>query len=376
MYRTRLETKKRPCLVKIIQTPSTVSNLFDKRQEALLLAKSRMKYAMISPGDFIPSEILGRFPGVQKEYKAVISSSPLSTRLPTSTSEAEVEAAIKKIKDFVIHSIIKSQENNWVFIPQVEAYYHQKPLDDVAQVRSTDIYPQFLEFNLEKREEGKGSWYELFFRCQKIEVIATGGIYNHEQDNESKLGAFLDVSAPRHMAQDSSFILFSPTVAAETLSCIRMLRNYRRKNSSKKWCFKSSLFAAMNFVTPDQFRLNEQEPLGYVSVSSELLHLAVNREPSGSDIEALENKLVLFEYWKDLGFEKLTSKQNILERIKTMKKEKKTRSIKPSKAKQLLIEIILNRQLNTSNESLMLLYNGIIYSKIKSLNDRRVKQIK
>lgn len=42
-----------------------------------------------------------------------------------------------------------------------------------------------------------------------------------------------------------------------------------------------------------------------MSIRSELLRLAVNGEPSETDMEVLENKLVIIEYWKSLGFEKL-----------------------------------------------------------------------
>lgn len=169
-----------------------------------------------------------------------------------------------------------------------------------------------------KREEGRGSWYELCFRSQKIEIVVTGGLFNEEHDNKSKLCAFLGVSASRHMAHDSNFILFSPTIAVETLSCARMLKNYGRKASMNKWCFKSLFFGSMNFATPNQFQLSEQEQEDYASVCSELLRLVVNGELSESDMESLENKLVLFEYWKSLGFKKLPLKQNVLERLRTM----------------------------------------------------------
>lgn len=81
-----------------------------------------MKYVVISPGNFIPPGIFRRFPAIQAEYKAVVSSSPLTTVLSDSISEA----AIKEVKDMVIHSFVKIQENNCVFIAQVEAYYHHK----------------------------------------------------------------------------------------------------------------------------------------------------------------------------------------------------------------------------------------------------------
>lgn len=85
---------------------------------------------------------------------------------------------------------------------------------------------------MDQCQEGRGSWSELRFRCQKVEIIATGGYYNNEDDN--KLGAFLGVTAPHYMALDASFILFSPTIPTYTLSCTKMLRNYKKNASLKK----------------------------------------------------------------------------------------------------------------------------------------------
>jgi rare lipoprotein A (peptidoglycan hydrolase) len=162
--------------------------------EALLLFKSRMKYGSISPEDFIPAEIFQKFPQLRTQYRAVINTTPFDEDMMNSTSTATVEAAVKRFKDLLIHSIVRSQQNNWIFITQVETYYHEKEIDDVAQVDQKDKYPQNLVVNMEKCQKGKGSWYELRFRCQKVEIIATGGYYNKEHDS-NKLGAFLGVAA-------------------------------------------------------------------------------------------------------------------------------------------------------------------------------------
>lgn len=60
-----------------------------------------------------------------------------------------------------------SYEGNWLLIPQVEAYYHEKNVDDVAQNDSHYPYSDNLEVKFEKCEMGRGSWYELRFRYQK-----------------------------------------------------------------------------------------------------------------------------------------------------------------------------------------------------------------
>ncbi|GAA5815199.1 hypothetical protein MFLAVUS_008705 [Mucor flavus] len=84
-----------------------------------------------------------------EECTAVVGSCPFNAELSNNTSEAEVEAAIKEIKDIVILSVVKSQEINWVFITQAEAYYREKSLDDVAQTYILSLW------NLTCRSEKK-----------------------------------------------------------------------------------------------------------------------------------------------------------------------------------------------------------------------------
>lgn len=95
-----------------------------------------------------------------------------------------VEDALKSCSDLLVHSIVRSQEGNWVFVTQIEAYYHEKEIDDVAQVRQGNKYPKTLVADFKEREEGKSSWCELRFRFEKL---ATGGFYNLEYD---MLGGF------------------------------------------------------------------------------------------------------------------------------------------------------------------------------------------
>lgn len=92
-----------------------------------------MKYAAATPQDFIPNAVFQKFPQLRTEYKAIINSNPLSQDL-ISSNHATVQSAIEELKDLLVHSFVVSQQNNWIFITQVEAYYHDKDVDDVAQV--------------------------------------------------------------------------------------------------------------------------------------------------------------------------------------------------------------------------------------------------
>lgn len=141
----------------------------------------------------------------------------------------------------LLHSFVVNQNNDWVFITQIEAYIKDKDLDDVAIVNKHDEKPDELTIEMKQfQNERGGSWYELRFLYMNLEVIATGGL---SQLKNNKLNAFLGVAAPAQMADDDKFILFSPTKAVESIWCIRMLRNYSKRDSLKPWCCKSSFFA-------------------------------------------------------------------------------------------------------------------------------------
>ncbi|KAI8075530.1 hypothetical protein BDF21DRAFT_423094 [Thamnidium elegans] len=143
-------------------------------------------------------------------------------------SAAEIEAAVNQLKDLLIFAIVQTQNNNWIFITQVEVYYHDRRIGDVAQVDEKNDYSDILTANMERCQEGRRLWYELCFWCQKLEIVVTGGYYNYE-NSTGKLGAFLGATIPRFIGKEINPILFSPCIPPNTLSCIRMLRNYKKK---------------------------------------------------------------------------------------------------------------------------------------------------
>lgn len=111
-------------------------------------------------------------------------------------------------------------------------------------INKHERYEKQLEVNFEKCQEGRGTWYELRFTYQQLEVIATGGLFS-KKTNGNKIDAFLGVAAPSHMAHDTHFVLLAPAETTALASCSRTLRNYQKKSSLFKWCFKSSFFKEM-----------------------------------------------------------------------------------------------------------------------------------
>lgn len=80
--------------------------------------------------------------------------------------------------------------------------------------------------------------------------------------------------------------------------------------------------------------------------------------------------------WKDLGFEAESTNEEIQEKLQLIKKNK-IRS-KLSRAKILLIELLFGvegNELLVNQKDILLLYNRIIYPRVKAINKQRVQKI-
>ncbi|KAI8095419.1 hypothetical protein BDF21DRAFT_353063 [Thamnidium elegans] len=351
-----------------IRTPSPISDLFEKEQKSALFFKNRLKSSFNSPKDFIPRKLFQKFTDLPSDYRAIIDGSSFQNILDDNPSETQVNNFINECSGLFVHSFVRTNENNWLFITQIEAYYHSKTMDDVSQFSKNNNYPKNFVVEIEKCAEGKGVWYELKIRYKKVEIIATGGIYNRT-DNNSNLGAFLGVSIPSALAHNTRLILFSPIVPTKSLSCIRMLRNYQKDASLKKWCFKSSFFNSMGFATPNQFKLHRLGRDDFVSACSILLRSIIFKDHDYVDFDVLERHLKTAPYWGTIELLKTANKfdvQKVLE---------KATFFKLSKPKKLLISIVLRRPHTVSNSDLMILYNGIISPVVKNENRKSIRII-
>ncbi|KAG2195500.1 hypothetical protein INT47_012044 [Mucor saturninus] len=286
-------------------------------------------------------------------------------------------ASDEEMVDHVLHPInrildLDMSSCDWTLndcgYTQIEAYYHDKAVDDVAQIDKSSKYPKYLEAAIQKSEMGKGSWYELRFRCQKVEFIATGGIFQSEQGG-TKLDAFLSVAVPSFICQDTELLIFPPTNKPESVACVRMLR---AQLITIKNIFKKLVLQAMNFGTPDQLRLFEEVPNGFTSMCSHIISLVIGRALTMEKMDELESRMTDFQYYKKIGLNEVPSKDAVLDQIHKIRK--KDIAIR-SKPKNLLIDIIFSRKMNISNQNLLLLYNGIIYPKVKSINRKCIKEL-
>ncbi|KAL9550308.1 hypothetical protein MBANPS3_004781 [Mucor bainieri] len=226
--------------------------------------------------------------------------------------------------------------------------FHENLISSSAMVNKYEKYVDQLKINMEKCQEGRGTWYELCFAYNKLEIIATGGLHNIEQKNDG-IGAFLGVAAPPYMAQDTNFLLFHPEEPAAATSCPRMLRNYTKKGSMFKRCFKATYFEEIGFSTPSFLKLSKHRKL--------------------------LKKLIKAEYYKDIGFNTAPSANQAVKRVKIIQAGKSSKR-KPSVGKLQLIKLILEKYSSNHDERLVMsMYNSIIAPRVKMINQKRVKEL-
>ncbi|KAG2237063.1 hypothetical protein BDF21DRAFT_458294 [Thamnidium elegans] len=214
-------------------TPPFISEWYEKQLEALTVYKNRSKYALNYTQEFIPNEILQNFPRLRTtQYRTVIYETPFGK---DTTNNTNILTDVERLKDLLMHSIIQSQQYNWILITEVRVVYRK---NKEINVDPSNKYPNTLVVTKENICSSERAWYELRFEYKKFEVIATGGYYN--QDDSNDFGTFVGTAAPDHMARDTQFILLSPVIPAKTTS---KPKNFKKVNKSNKWRFKSVLFS-------------------------------------------------------------------------------------------------------------------------------------
>ena len=73
---------------------------------------------------------------------------------------------------------------------QIEIYFKDKSIDNVAVVSKLDEQPKKLKIEINKVSEGRGAWCELQILLGKSEALVTGRLTGR-YDNDGELDAFL-----------------------------------------------------------------------------------------------------------------------------------------------------------------------------------------
>lgn len=138
-----------------------MTDVIDQKIKDLLLFKKRLEDATIASSKFLPKNLFQKYQQLPQHYKVINDSEPFQ----------DTENNDKIIEQFVsllIHSIIITQQNNWILITQIEVYVKDKTVDDVAFVDKFDDYKHPLKIYFRKLQEGRGNWCELCISYGKI----------------------------------------------------------------------------------------------------------------------------------------------------------------------------------------------------------------
>lgn len=193
-----------------------------------MLYKTRIKYAYYHPQESIPKHILQLYLpqlGIT-QYRAVLKKIPFGRDAVLANPVIE---DVERLKDLFMHSILQSQQCNWLFITKVKVFY--------CKAKEIDEGSYTLVISKHNAGRGERLWCEIRFGYRKFEVTVVGGHYNNDN---SGLYSFSKKEARQHIARDTRFTLFSPVVTAETK---HQPKPFIKKNSSNEWMFQSMLFS-------------------------------------------------------------------------------------------------------------------------------------
>lgn len=162
------------------------------------------------------------------------------------------------------------------------------------------------------------------------EVLVTGAIHK----SHASYDAFLGVSAPANMANDTGMLLFSPVAPAAHVRCPRMLRNYKKQSSFNNWCIKSQRFYNEGFSTVVPLReFSISLAPSYSSICARLINASSNQTgPMSQLLEDLLISMNAIEYWKDLALPPRPPKDVVLARLRAIE-QLPTKQQQPSQGK-------------------------------------------
>jgi hypothetical protein len=146
-------------------------------------------------------------------------------------STLTVDQTIQELKNPLTHCFITTNQDNWVFVNQIEIYYRDQKIDNAAIFSDLDPYPNTptVEIKRVSEEGGESSWIELHIFFKKFDIVVTDGSMNSENDFEFEY--FLGVSAPSHLFRNTCFLIFFCQLIKQQQ---QNLHEHHLKNVAKK----------------------------------------------------------------------------------------------------------------------------------------------
>ncbi|EIE77433.1 hypothetical protein G6F46_012636 [Rhizopus delemar] len=272
---------------------------------------------------------------------------------------------VEKVASRLIESIAVSNTGSYMLITQAEAYLRDSPsIDDCANSTITIGYPENLVFVVEQKREYSNQWFEAKIYYKKFEFLVTGCL-NGRYDNNA-IQAFLGASLGKKFELNGYWRVYIPLEAVKCIKHARLLRNFTKNASGLKWLLKSERFHSNGFSTACPLNLHATVNINSIVAAGSLL-LKMKAENMNIQQE-LVKVLKRSDELKSLDFEHPAAKKN----------ERKRSSLKLSKGKMLAVEITLTvlRGGIVANAKYIELFKSLISSRMKTLNNRAIKEKK
>lgn len=272
---------------------------------------------------------------------------------------------VEKVAGRLIESIAVSNNGSYMLITQAEAYLRDSPsIDDYANSTITIGYPENLVFVVEQKREYRNQWFEAKIYYKKFEFLVTGCLYGH-YDN-STIQPFLGASLGKKFELNGYWRVYVSVEVVTVIKHARLLRNFAKNASGLKWLLKSERFHNNGFSTACPLNLHATVNINSIVAAGSLIlkmkaeNLSIQQEL----VEVLKRSNDL----NSLDFEHPAAEKN----------ERKRSTLKLSKGNMLAVEIALTVLKGdiVADAKYIELFKSLISSKMKSLNNRAIKEKK
>lgn len=273
----QLNGRKRQTLIAVKEAQQYENRVYDNEEEPFEIQRILQRCAVMSP-----SYNLRMAPDINE----------------LGVSKSAINKNIIKMGKQYVEGILDSNSGTWVLITQLEMYFKDKNFDDCSD--NSEPFKDESESGHHKiiveQKGDKKKYVEMKILYDKFEVLITGGIYCVD----GHILSFLGSSAPKALYNEKYCISYLATSPANSIPCIRLLRDFRKEDSLNKWAFKSKLYVNKGLETYAVLRYKDDQP-SFHTIVSFILYIGSKNQIVPVNIERCKTMLMEVEFWKELG---------------------------------------------------------------------------
>lgn len=270
----------------------------------------------------------------------------------------------------MVLNCIVSNDVEWLLVTEFDAYFrNNETIDDCALNHTEYGYSKDLQYVQSIGGQGKTKWTDHLLFIDRFEILVTGGVRGYHGAND--VYPFLGhVTNSLIKTQQQQHVIYTSRKQTTFVTFARKLQNFNRSASGYQWRYVSKAFFDKGFycIDPFSFRTSQNPVLAAAAI---ILTCLTQKKYDGKDHKTMMSVLWKIDWNEKLG---LPTKQPSI----IMLYNKVQKGSKLSKAEEIVISIVYKlRKSNVNSLSIQesfRVYNSILYSKCKEINDNAVSK--